>query len=224
MNEAVLGLLVVVGSYLIGSVPSAYLAGRWLKGIDIRRYGSGSVGGSNVWHNVARWAIVPVGLFDIGKATLVVWLARYSLEMGVGWAVVAGLCALAGHSFSVFLGFTGGRGIGCILGTLVVVWPLGAVILIVGLVGGYLTKQLWGSSAALLLLPPVSLATGQPADVVWGTVVMVLLTAVKRLEANRSPLPSGPERWAVVGRRLWLDRDTASHEEWVERKLGDMGQ
>ena len=60
------GLLLLIGAYLLGSIPTAYLAGRWLRNIDIRYHGTGNVGGSNVWHSVARWAIVPVGLSDHG--------------------------------------------------------------------------------------------------------------------------------------------------------------
>jgi len=51
----------------------------------------------------------------------------------------------------------------------------------------------------------------------WGCVAAIVLTAVKRLEANRAPLPSGPERRQVIWRRLWLDRDIPSHEAWVAR-------
>ena len=67
-------LLVLVG-YLLGSIPTAYLAGLWLKGIDLRKYGSGTVSGSMVWEHVARWAVIPVGIFDLLKASFPTWLA-----------------------------------------------------------------------------------------------------------------------------------------------------
>ena len=60
-------ILLTIGAYLLGSVPTSYIAGRLLKGIDIRNYGSGTVSGANVWHSVSRWAVVPVGIFDILK-------------------------------------------------------------------------------------------------------------------------------------------------------------
>ncbi|MFQ5876053.1 MAG: glycerol-3-phosphate acyltransferase [Dehalococcoidia bacterium] len=60
--------LLVMGAYLLGSIPSAYIAGRLLKGIDLRQYGSGTLSGTGVYYHVAKWAIVVVGLFDIAKA------------------------------------------------------------------------------------------------------------------------------------------------------------
>ena len=56
--------------YLLGSIPSGYLAGKWMKGIDLRNYGSGTVSGSMVWEHVAKWSVVPVGLFDIFKGSI----------------------------------------------------------------------------------------------------------------------------------------------------------
>jgi len=70
----------------------------------------------------------------------------------------------------------------------------------------------------LLTLPILSLTFGLPPAVTWGCIAMILLTAAKRVEANRTLLPRSPEKWAVVWRRLWLDRDIPSHEEWVARK------
>ena len=62
-------LLLIVGGYLLGSVSSTYLIGRWLGGKDLRQYGSGSLSGSMVYEHVGRWAIVPVVLFDGLKGT-----------------------------------------------------------------------------------------------------------------------------------------------------------
>ena len=118
-------LLFLVGAYLLGSIPSAYQAGRWLKGIDVRQYVTGNVGGSNVFHSVSRWAIVPVAIFDIGKAALAAWLALYVLEWGPAVAMAAGLCVFIGHNWSLFLDFKGGRGLSCVAGTLLVVFPWG---------------------------------------------------------------------------------------------------
>jgi len=212
------GIALLAIAYLLGSIPTAYLTGRWLRGIDVRRYGTGNVGGSNVWHSVARWAMVPVGVFDLCKAALPAWLALSRPELGYAWAVGAGVCAALGHAWSPFIGFTGGRALSCILGTLVVVFPWGALIqlLVMGL-GLALHVEIM-TTLGLLALPFLSLALGRPPAVIWGCVAMILLTAVKRVEANRTPLPRSSEKWAVVWRRLWLDRDIPSHEEWVARK------
>jgi len=213
-------ILFLVGAYLIGSVPSAYLAGRWLKGIDVREYGSGNVGGSNVWHSVARWAIVPVAIFDIGKAALMTWLAMVVLEWGAGLALVAGLFVAIGHAWSIFLRFSGGRGLSCLVGTLLVAFPTGCLVLVVAVVLGYLLKNTAGTTIGFLLLPVTSLVMAEPAAVTLGCLAIILFTALKRLEGNRKPLPQGSDRWPVIWRRLWLDRDIADHEEWLKRRPG----
>jgi len=213
-------ILFLVGAYLLGSVPSAYLVGRWLKGIDVREYGSGNVGGSNVWHSVARWAIVPVAIFDIGKAALMTWLAMVVLEWGAGLALVLGLFVAIGHAWSIFLRFSGGRGLSCLVGTLVVAFPTGCLVLVVAVVLGYLLKNTAGTTIGFLLLPVTSLAMAEPAVVTLGCLAIILFTALKRLEGNRKPLPQGSDRWPVIWRRLWLDRDIADHEEWLKRRPG----
>ncbi|MDY6876765.1 MAG: glycerol-3-phosphate acyltransferase [Chloroflexota bacterium] len=210
-------ILLFISAYLLGSIPTAYLAGRWLHGIDVRQYGTGNVGGSNVWHSVARWAVVPVGLFDVCKAALPAWLALGPLNLGYSMAVISGLCAAVGHAWPIYLGFTGGRALSSILGTLAVVFPWGALIqlLVMGL--GLVLHIEHLTNVGLLAMPLLSLIFDRPPAVTWGCVAMIILTAVKRVDANRTPLPPGPERWKVIGRRLWLDRDILSHEEWVAR-------
>ena len=74
MQPDIFSILLIAFGYLLGSIPFAYLAGKLYKGKDIRRYGSGTVGGSMVYEHVARWLIVPVGLLDILKAAFPVWL------------------------------------------------------------------------------------------------------------------------------------------------------
>ena len=212
-------LLLIAAAYLLGSIPTAYLAGRWLKGIDIRRYGSGTVSGGTVYEQVARWAVIPVGLFDIAKAALPAWLG-VQLGLGLPVAAAAGLAAAAGHNWPIFLRFVGGRGLGCFLGILLVIFPWGAPWLL-GFLG---VGKLFGSTAewalaGVALLPLFAhLAGGSPVAVYTG-VAMLLVTVAKRLEANRRPLPPpGPERRRALLRRLIWDRDIASHQEWLSRK------
>lgn len=212
-------VLLVAGAYLLGSIPTSYLASRWLRGLDLRQYGSGTVSGSMVFEHVARWAIVPVGLVDIGKAALPAWLAMH-WDLGLPVAALAGLSAAAGHNWPLFLGLTGGRGLACFLGLLVVVFPWGFPWLVSFLAVGWLL----GDSApwalgGLATLPLAAQVLDGPSVMGPIAVGMILLTLIKRLEANRRPLPpTGPERRRVVARRLLLDRDIADHAEWIHRE------
>lgn len=90
-------LLLIAMGYLMGSIPTSYLAGHWLKGIDLRRYGSGTVSGTGVYYHVSRPAVVAVGVLDIAKVWLPTWLGlRWGLGLGI--ALAAGLAAMVGHN------------------------------------------------------------------------------------------------------------------------------
>lgn len=213
-------VLWIIAGYLLGSIPTAYLAGRWLKGIDLREYGSGTVSGTGVIYHVGLGAGVLAGLFDVAKGAFVPWLA---LRLGTPLAValLAGLAAVVGHNWPLYLGFKGGRGISPFMGMMLVVFPWGVLWLLLFLAVGRLLK--YTAVVALLgilTLPLLTHFAGQPAVVTMASVGMLLITVVKRLEANRLPLPSGPERRRVLLRRLLLDRDVGANEAWVERRPG----
>ncbi len=213
-----LSIALIGGAYLLGSLPTAYLAGRWLKGRDLRRYGSGTVSGSMVFEHVARWAVVPVGILDVAKAAVPTWLGL-QWNLGTPVAVGAGLAAIAGHTWPVFLGFTGGRGVSGILGVLLVVFPWGALWLLGFLAAGWLLgdSTIW-TVGGVATVPALANWIEGPEVVTPLTGGMLLLLLAKRLEANRRPLPGpGPERRRVILRRLLYDRDIASHEEWIRR-------
>lgn len=214
-----LGLIAL--GYLLGSIPSAYLAGRLLRGVDLRQWGSRTVSGTAVYYHVARWALLPVGLLDVLKAAVPTWGAL-ALGRPRAIAVAAGLAAVAGHNWPVWLGFHGGRGIGPFLGMLAVLFPAGALWLLGALaIGRLLHATAIFALLAIASLPALAWIMGGSGEVALGALAMLGITVIKRLEANREPLPSDPaERRRVLWRRLWLDRDTASWEAWMFRRPG----
>src|SRR4030042_5298083 len=107
---------VIIGSYLIGSIPWGLVVGR-LKGIDIREYGSGNIGSTNILRTLGTKFGAIVLIADVLKGVVAVLLARYIIETPTG-EMAAGFAAIAGHDWSLFLKFKGGRGVATSLGAL----------------------------------------------------------------------------------------------------------
>lgn len=116
---------VIVLSYLLGSIPWGYILLRWRLGLDIREYGSGRIGMSNVLRTAGGRVAALVLVLDLGKGILAVVLAREVIEAAPA-EVAAGLLVLVGHNWPIFLQFRGGRGIATGLGGLAVMAPIAA--------------------------------------------------------------------------------------------------
>jgi acyl phosphate:glycerol-3-phosphate acyltransferase len=174
---AVNGLL-LLGAYLLGSIPSGYIAGKTLKGIDIRDHGSKSTGATNVLRTVGKGPAIAVLLVDILKGVLAIVLTRwvYSLptflalaaDAAPGWlpwmVMVSGLAALLGHSKSVWLGFTGGKSVATGLGILLALdWQVGlGTLAAFGVVVGLSRIVSLSSIAAALTVGVLMVVTGRP--------------------------------------------------------------
>lgn len=102
--------LVVLISYLVGAFPAGYLAGRLLKGIDLREFGSGATGATNVLRTLGKGPFLVVLLTDALKGYLPVLLTWYIFESHE-LQVAAGIAAVLGHDFPIYIGFRGGRGV-----------------------------------------------------------------------------------------------------------------
>jgi glycerol-3-phosphate acyltransferase PlsY len=117
-------ILAITISYLIGSIPTAYIFGRLLKGIDIRNFGSGNVGATNAMRVLGKPAGISVLLIDILKGFLVVvgvgavFAPRISILSPQTLSLILGLAAICGHSWTIFLGFRGGKGVATTFGVL----------------------------------------------------------------------------------------------------------
>jgi acyl phosphate:glycerol-3-phosphate acyltransferase len=100
----------VAAAYLLGSIPSAYIAGKLLKGIDLRQHGSGNLGATNVYRVLGAKVAIAVLLFDTAKGAVPVWLFSRSVpaDQRIWWAIAFGVAAILGHVRSAFLGWKGG--------------------------------------------------------------------------------------------------------------------
>jgi acyl phosphate:glycerol-3-phosphate acyltransferase len=117
-----LGPVLVILSYLLGSIPTAYIAGRVVKGVDIRRVGDGNVGAANTFREISPGAGWLVMIADISKGALAA-VATLVLTSQT-WALLAGISVLIGHILPIYIGFRGGRGEATAAGVLLVLFPL----------------------------------------------------------------------------------------------------
>ena len=118
---------VIVLGYLSGSIPFAYIAGRLFKGVDIRTVGTKNMGAHNVMLEVGRGVGIAVLLLDMGKGALPVLVAHW-LGLPDWMALLAGVAAVLGHNFPLFLGFSGGWGLATSIGVVVVLMPREALV------------------------------------------------------------------------------------------------
>ena len=121
-------LAVALAAYLLGSIPTGYLVARSHRNVDILQTGSGRTGATNVLRALGWKAALIVFLGDFGKGVAAVALARILTNGDPLADVVAALVAMAGHNYSVFLGFRGGRGVSTGLGALTMVTPIAALV------------------------------------------------------------------------------------------------
>ena len=219
--------LLVVGAYLLGSVPSAYLAAKRSRGIDIRQHGSGNVGATNLMSLTSKRVAIPVIIFDLFKGMGMVWVVWW-LGMGITEQVVVGLAALSGHSWSIFLRFNGGRGVITTLGVAFMIpllnnlVPLEIVILITIV----LNAIVWVSSfcfksgpmgvfIAAASMPLLGLGFGAPLPYTLGLLGMFLIIVIRRVTAPQPISVTSISKKQALLNRLLFDRDIRDKEVWV---------
>jgi glycerol-3-phosphate acyltransferase PlsY len=179
MKEALCLLL----GYLAGSVPFGYLAGR-LRGVDLRRVGSGNMGATNVFRTLGKGLGIAVMAADIGKGLVAVLLARWLVDDP--WPLAAGAAAIAGHVFPVWFGFRGGKGVAVGAGVIIGLMPLVSAVL----VGGWLAIVLvtryvsLASVACAVAFTPLAWAF----DYSWPYLVFAAAVSVAVLARHRGNL------------------------------------
>lgn len=110
-NEILIKCLILAGCYLIGGIPTGYLIARRLRGIDIRQHGSGNPGAANMYRTVGKGAGWATFIVDSFKGFICVMAAFYFFPGDYLFAAIAGVTAIAGHMWTVFLKFKGGKGV-----------------------------------------------------------------------------------------------------------------
>ena len=129
----VLLIILVVGAYLLGSIPSSVWLGKWIKGIDLRKQGSGNAGATNAFRVLGKPIGVAVLALDMLKGLLAVNLSHFQKEIFPDselWMILRiafGLLAVAGHIYPLFAGFKGGKGVATMAGVGLAIHPYAAL-------------------------------------------------------------------------------------------------
>jgi len=196
--------------YLLGSISGSLLLGR-LRGVDIRRQGSGNAGGTNALRTQGFRFALGVIVIDLGKAALAAWAGGYGIadeRHALIVALLAGTAAAAGHVWPVYFGFRGGKGVAAVLGVLLVLWPTGALIMVVTalLVIGFTGYVGLGSIlAGVGLIPAAALLAPEPHRSVWvaaaaAIAAFILFTHRTNVQRLRAGTENRFERARVLAR------------------------
>jgi acyl phosphate:glycerol-3-phosphate acyltransferase len=190
---------VAVTAYVLGSLPFAWVAARCVSGVDLRRVGSGNVGATNVLRTSPRWAALLVLLLDTVKGSGAVWMAALA-GGGNDVRALAGVVAVVGHVYPVWLRFQGGKGVATAFGAFVVLAPhatLAALVAFALLVWRSRYVSLGSLAASVILVPAAWWTTGDRAVLVAALAIGTLV--VFRHRGNMRRLMAGTER--RLGRR-----------------------
>lgn len=186
-------IIVIIISYLLGSIPFAYIMTRLLKGIDIREVGSGNVGSTNALRTAGKTVAVTALTGDLLKGFVAVWLGMH--YGGDGLAAGCALAVVAGHCWPVFLSFKGGKGIATTAGVLLYLMPKMFIILVlifilIVILSRYVSL---GSITVAVLFPLLTFIFNDSASISIMSFILMLMV-VYRHRKNIKHLLDGTER------------------------------
>jgi glycerol-3-phosphate acyltransferase PlsY len=186
--------IVLIAGYLLGSIPFAYLLARRHRGIDLRLAGSGNVGASNVLRTTTKKIGVSAMALDMGKGIASILVAR-QIDPGATGPAVAGIAAVLGHIYPVWLGFRGGKGVATTCGVFSILAPQAtAMAMVVFLALVWWTRYIsLGSVAGSMMLAPLAYLTGA-AEVTVIAAVVVAAIVIHRHRSNLRRVFAGIER------------------------------
>jgi glycerol-3-phosphate acyltransferase PlsY len=144
--------LIIILGYLIGSIPTAYIIGRLLRGVDIRQIGDGNMGAANTFRQLGPKAGVTVGLIDASKGAAAVLIAQ-ATGLSLFAVLLTGVAAVIGHNWPVFLGFRGGRGEATTIGVLLVIITQPMLIMAIPAIAAHFILRDTTKAGAVLFVP-----------------------------------------------------------------------
>jgi glycerol-3-phosphate acyltransferase PlsY len=174
--------MIFLGSYLLGSIPFAYLVTRLATGDDIRHLGDGNVGAKNTYQSVGKTAGLVVAAADVGKGAIAVTVAGL-VSSSEAVIMLAGACVILGHDFPVFLHFRGGQGMAAMVGVFAVIFPQQVLVAVCVLAVAFLLTRNWDLSCAAGFVSLIALLWigGVPAKRVFYAMLLLPSIGLKKL-------------------------------------------
>jgi acyl phosphate:glycerol-3-phosphate acyltransferase len=185
----------IAAAYLVGAIPTSYLAGKLGRGIDLREHGSRNLGATNVYRVLGWRYAIPVAVCDVAKGAVPVAMVEVWAH-GPAWlAATAGAAAVAGHVFSPYVRFKGGKGVATAAGVFIALAPV-AIVISIAIWGGVLWLSGYVSVASLVtvgLFPVWARLTRPEAPYTFWASVLLAVLIVASHRANIRRLMAGTE-------------------------------
>ena len=205
-------VLALVSGYLLGSIPFAFIMARLVKGVDIRKVGGGNIGAVNTMREIGTMPGFAVFFLDIAKGALAVLVAQW-LGLHLYWVFAAGLAAVVGHNWPVWLKFRGGQGLATTMGVLAVLSPIpfaicfGVLLLVV-----LLTSNVRISAVAgFVFFPPLVWAFGGELSVILYSIALPVFCLLRTFLRSRPDVAgAGDDKKGLI-----FDRD---YTPWQSKK------
>lgn len=201
------GIIAVAVGYLLGSIPFAYIVTRLRTGKDIRKLGGGNAGARNVFREVGVWAAIPVAIGDVGKGAAAVAVAHWILAAPPLFVLAAGLAAVAGHMWSIYLKFGGGNGLSATIGVLSLLMTRELLIVLgIMLVLTVLTRNpVLSLNIGLLSLPVSAWLMGKSGLYVIFAILLILIMVLNFLPTAKAALAQAGSRENLFNELLRKD-------------------
>ena len=192
-------VIITVLGYLIGSIPNGLIIGKRLYNVDLRQFGSKNIGATNAYRTLGLWPAVWVFLTDAAKGVIAVHFASFLIGTPIA-LLIGGIAAIVGHNWSVFLHFTGGRGVATGLGVIAVLVPkITIIIFLVWVVIVYITRYVsLASIVAAALVPVMMWFMGERIEFLYFGILAALFVIIRH-RPNIERLLKGQELKIKLG-------------------------
>ena len=222
LSQYIYFIFVACCCYLIGAIPISYLLGKFWAKTDIRIHGSRNVGASNLAVHGGKNIGIIAGLMDcLIKGTFTILFLDVILDMNSYFLLIASMSVVAGHNWSIFIGFEGGRGIATAFGLLMgfQMWEEILVLtVLLGIIGRlilYKDSGVW-CFISFGLLPLLCFVFQEQTHIIIFSVLLGVMLILKRLMSNGNNIRKGSLKSTLLC-RLVFDRDIPSKTPWLDR-------